>query len=65
MTALANSMLNRWKHHPAQYGDDESYRKAIEFLDGPGVLEDWGCGPAYAKRFVKQAKYIGVDQETR
>lgn len=46
---------------PTPYWGDETYRKAIAFLDGPGVLEDWGCGTAYAKQFVKQATYVGVD----
>ena len=57
-------MLNRWNHvgSPPRYGDDdESYRRAIAFLDGPGILEDWGCGCAYAKQFVRQAKYLGID----
>ncbi len=61
------NMLNRWADSegkyswPLKYGDDQSYQKAIAFLDGPGILEDWGCGGAYAKRFVKFATYRGVD----
>jgi len=43
------------------YGEETSYRKAIEFLDGPYIIEDWGCGVAYAKRFVKEGQYIGID----
>lgn len=58
-------MLNRWDYvgltEPLRYGDDLTYIKAIEFLDGPGVLEDWGCGSGYARKFVKQAKYVGID----
>ena len=46
---------------PTPYWGDETYRKAIEFLDGPGLLEDWGCGTTYAKKFVKTATYVGVD----
>lgn len=33
----------------------------MEFLDGPYTIEDWGCGTAWAKRFVKRGRYIGVD----
>jgi hypothetical protein len=43
------------------YGDETTYHKAIEFLDGPYVIEDWGCGTAWAKRFVKRGRYVGVD----
>lgn len=43
------------------YGDETTYKKAIEFLDGPYVIEDWGCGTAWAKRFVKRGRYVGVD----
>jgi methyltransferase family protein len=46
---------------PTPYWGDESYIRAISFLDGPGDLEDWGCGTCYAKKFVKQAKYCGID----
>jgi len=43
------------------YGDDTSYRKAVAFLDGYGDLEDWGCGTAYASKFVRASAYRGVD----
>jgi hypothetical protein len=43
------------------YGDDTTYQKGIAFLDGYGTIEDWGCGTAYAKNFVKGSKYIGID----
>jgi hypothetical protein len=43
------------------YGDDASYRKAIAFLDGHGLIEDWGCGTAYASRFVRRSPYWGID----
>lgn len=43
------------------YGDETSYRKAMEFLDGPYIIEDWGCGTAWANKFVKRGRYIGID----
>ena len=58
-------MANRWDYaevaRPSAYGDDISYRKAVEFLDGHGAIEDWGCGTAYAKRFVTRSAYAGID----
>jgi hypothetical protein len=46
----------------ARYGDEQSYVKAAEFLDGCGpVVEDWGCGTGYARRFFTKSRYIGVD----
>lgn len=56
--------LANWNYGAAPqfpYGEETSYRKAIEFLDGPYTIEDWGCGTAWAKRFVKRARYIGID----
>jgi hypothetical protein len=45
-----------------RYGDEPSYQKAAKFLDGCGpVVEDWGCGTAYARKFFKKSRYIGVD----
>lgn len=43
------------------YGDETTYRRAMEFLDGPYIIEDWGCGVAWARRFVKRGRYIGID----
>ncbi len=43
------------------YGDETSYRKGMAFLDGHGMIEDWGCGTAWAKRFATQSAYLGID----
>ena len=43
------------------YGDETSYRKGMAYLDGHGVIEDWGCGTAWAKRYVTKSTYIGID----
>lgn len=62
MISIQNSMWNYSSIGcPTPYLGDDTYVKAIEWLDGPGILEDWGCGTAYAKKFVGQAKYVGVD----
>lgn len=43
------------------YGDDTTYEKGIAFLDGHGLIEDWGCGFAHAREFVKESPYRGID----
>jgi SAM-dependent methyltransferase len=57
-------MKGRWDYSASDefaYGSDESYRKGMAFLDGHGIVEDWGCGTAYARRFVQKSEYIGID----
>lgn len=57
-------MLGKW-HYEGQpqfaWGDEQTYQKGIAFLDGHGAIEDWGCGTAYARRFVSRSRYIGID----
>ena len=59
--------MGRWEASYAKlgspycYGNVESYRVAASLLDGLPVVEDWGCGCAYAKQFFAHSKYIGVD----
>lgn len=59
-------MKDLWNYsnvmEPTAYCDDTSYKLAISFLDLPGcILEDWGCGTTYARKFVKHASYRGID----
>lgn len=57
-------VLGKWNYGMAPqfpYGDETTYQKAIEFLDGPYTIEDWGCGTAWARKFVKRGRYIGLD----
>jgi glycosyltransferase involved in cell wall biosynthesis len=60
-----DDMTGRWQYRSGEsfaYGADTTYEKAIAFLDQPGAtIEDWGCGTAYAKRFVTAGTYRGVD----
>jgi hypothetical protein len=59
-----SAMIGNWNYSNVEkihYGDDVSYRKGIAFLDGHGTIEDWGCGFAHAKTFVKKSEYIGID----
>jgi hypothetical protein len=59
-----DDVLGKWNYGiatPFAYGDETSYRKAMAFLDGPHLIEDWGCGTAWARRFVQRGRYIGLD----
>lgn len=61
---LKRALLGRWDYrNKAQfpYGDETSYRRGIAYLDGHGTIEDWGCGTAYARRFVTKSDYVGID----
>lgn len=61
---MQDDILGKWNYGNTSqfpYGDETSYKKAIDFLDGPGTIEDWGCGTAWARKFVKQGRYVGID----
>lgn len=57
-------MMGRWSYphtEPFPFGPTVTYEKGIGFVDGPWTIEDWGCGTAWARQFVKQGKYVGID----
>ena len=57
-------MTGAWNYESTEkfrYGDDTTYRKGIAFLDGHGLIEDWGCGFAHARAFVSRSEYVGID----
>lgn len=39
--------------------NEEPYKKAAAFLDNGGLVEDWGCGTGWAKRYFSE--YRGLD----
>lgn len=46
---------------PGIYGT-ETYEKPVKWLlETCESIEDWGCGYGYARRFVPEGKYFGVD----
>lgn len=46
---------------PPAYGT-ETYEKPLKWLlETCDSIEDWGCGYGYARRFVPQSQYFGVD----
>jgi hypothetical protein len=58
-------MLGLWDYSKAspgqKYGDDDiTYEKAMAFLSDCPLVEDWGCGFGYAKKFCKTT-YRGID----
>ena len=58
-------MKDRWNYAglgQVTYGSPESYRQPIAWFDEVGgVLEDWGCGCAAARAYVKVCKYVGIE----
>lgn len=58
-------MLGLWdysKVEPGQKygGDDVTYEKGMAFLSDCPIVEDWGCGTGYSKKFCKGV-YRGID----
>lgn len=57
--------MDRWKYKGlgrVRYGHPESYERPAAWFDElGGVVEDWGCGCAFFKEYVKKCKYIGVE----
>lgn len=57
----------RWHYSPeaapGQYGDDTTYRLAVEWLaETCDTIEDWGAGMAYARQFIPEGvTYTAVD----
>lgn len=58
-------MKNRWNYEglgQVNYGNEGSYAEPMAWFDQlGGVVEDWGCGCAAAKRFCRVCKYIGIE----
>lgn len=42
------------------YDDTPSYRVAGEWLSGLALVEDWGCGTAWARDYIN-SPYVGLD----
>jgi GT2 family glycosyltransferase len=58
-------MKDLWQPPPGTqkipFGDPTTYKKAMDFLCGCDVVEDWGCGTGFAQTYMKEGVYIGVD----
>ncbi len=46
---------------PSPYGIQNSYLLDVFFLDGLPLVEDWGCGTAFARSLFCKSKYVGID----
>lgn len=42
------------------YGTEDTYIRAAKWLDGLNV-EDWGCGYCFARKFMPNSRYRGID----
>lgn len=51
--------LGNW-NHAKRYGAEESYRLGMEWLKDCNTVEDWGCGPAYSRKY-RNGEYLGID----
>jgi glycosyltransferase involved in cell wall biosynthesis len=45
---------------PRHGGCDTTYKRAAAYLAGIGLVEEWGCGTAYFKRFLPPGCYRGI-----
>jgi hypothetical protein len=46
---------------PVPYGEETTYGRGLGWLKDCRVVEDWGCGPAWGRRFVPEGHYVGID----
>lgn len=46
---------------PFPYEDTVTYGLAGEWVSNRGVVEDWGCGTGFMRRFVQGGPYRGLD----
>lgn len=54
---------DRWYaglEEPAPYGDDATYRAGAAWFAECSLVEDWGCGKGWMRRFVA-GDYRGID----
>lgn len=46
---------------PWPYDDTPTYDIAASWVDGHGLVEDWGCGTAWMERYLHESQYRGID----
>jgi hypothetical protein len=49
---------------PAPFGDTRTYRDGADWLADCALIEDWGCGKGWMRRFVSPDRYRGIDGST-
>lgn len=62
---MSMKMTGKWNYRglgQVKYGHPESYERPMAWMDEiGGTIEDWGCGCAYARKYVQKSTYIGID----
>jgi hypothetical protein len=65
VSAQPDTLYGPWEYRTQKqqwpYDDTASYRIMAEWLDGRGLVEDWGCGTAWLKTYLHDANYRGID----
>lgn len=65
--AATASNLGKWDgwyeglSEPAPYGGDTTYQAGADWLAGCSLVEDWGCGKGWLRKFVPADRYRGLD----
>jgi hypothetical protein len=63
----ASVPTGQWDHRyagladEAPYGDDLTYRLGARFFRDCALVEDWGCGMGWLRKFLPPDRYRGVD----
>jgi hypothetical protein len=58
--SIAGSWNYDWVDQPLQYGVVWTYVLGMHYLEDVALVEDWGCGCAFSRRFRRGA-YRGID----
>ena len=65
LTTPNSQMKGRWFYKglgKVAYGHPESYSRAAAFFDEVGgTVEDWGCGCAVFRDYLKRCSYFGIE----
>jgi hypothetical protein len=64
MTESNVGKWNRWYAsltEPQAYGDTITYEWGAKFLEDCPLVEDWGCGKGWMRRFIPEDRYVGLD----
>ena len=61
------SSVGAWADHyatlrePISYGNEATYQAAADWTSDCVLVEDWGCGMGYLRRFIDPDRYRGID----
>lgn len=46
---------------PQPYGNSDSYQLLADWVADCELVEDWGCGKGWMRKFVDADRYVGID----